>query len=249
LSEELLSDICEQILEIDKSMRFAGIANNMGSLVVTTYRQGLVPLMTSDETSQYATQAVLRPAIREDFEIKLGRLQYSIGKYEKLIRATVPILLSSNTDHESKFYLFLSFDKYNFSCAVKDDFIRNDTYKCGLCVSNNVNECYHRTVDYGPCISNEFFKNRGCKYRTFPEDYTTINKGTREEKVFIDDDTTNHLQTEYSQWPYLENLKERKAWRACDYYHQLNIALSASHSTLNYSMFLSLLPTRFIVPR
>ena len=110
MSEELLSDICEQILEIDKSMRFAGIANNMGSLVVTTYRQGLVPLMTSDETSQYATQAVLRAAIREDFEIKLGRLQYSIGKYEKLIRATVPILLSSNTDHESKFYLLLSFD-------------------------------------------------------------------------------------------------------------------------------------------
>ena len=110
MSEELLSDICEQILEIDKSMRFAGIANNMGSLVVTTYRQGLVPLMTSDETSQYATQAVLRAAIREDFEIKLGRLQYSIGKYEKLIRATVPILLSSNTDHESKLYLLLSFD-------------------------------------------------------------------------------------------------------------------------------------------
>ena len=55
-------------------------------------------------------KSVLRAAIREDFEIKLGRLQYSIGKYEKLIRATVPILLSSNTDHESKFYLLLSFD-------------------------------------------------------------------------------------------------------------------------------------------
>jgi hypothetical protein len=109
LSEELLSDICERILEIDKSMRFAGIANNMGSLVVTTYRQRLVPLMSNAETSQYATQAVLRAAIREDFEIKLGRLQYSIGKYEKLIRATVPISFSSNTDHESKFYLLLSF--------------------------------------------------------------------------------------------------------------------------------------------
>ncbi|MGC1928167.1 MAG: hypothetical protein WA667_04280 [Candidatus Nitrosopolaris sp.] len=110
MAEELLSDICEQILEIDKSMRFAGIANNMGSLVVTTYRQGLVPLMTRDETSQYAMQAVLRAATREDFEIKLGRLQYSIGKYEKLIRATVPILLSRNSDYESKFYLLLSFD-------------------------------------------------------------------------------------------------------------------------------------------
>ena len=26
--------------------------------------------------------------------------------------------------------------KNNFTCAVKDDFIRNGTYKCGLCVSN-----------------------------------------------------------------------------------------------------------------
>lgn len=82
----------------------------MGSLVVTAYRQGLVPLMTRDETSQYAMQAVLRAATREDFEIKLGRLQYSIGKYEKLIRATLPILLNRNGDYESKFYLLLSFD-------------------------------------------------------------------------------------------------------------------------------------------
>jgi hypothetical protein len=81
------------------------MANNMGSLVVTTYRQRLAPLMTRYETSQYATQAVLRAAIREDFEIKLGKLRYSIGKYEKLIRATVPILHCRN-----KFYLLLTFD-------------------------------------------------------------------------------------------------------------------------------------------
>ena len=141
-------------------------------------------------------------------------------------------------------FVTLAKGKNNFQCLVKDDFIRNDTFKCGLCVSNSVNECYHTTVDYGPCISNEFFKNSGCKYRTFPEDYTKINKGTMKEKVFIHDDATNHYQSEYSQWSYLENLKEERLWKPCDYYHQLNIALTASHSTLNYPMFLSLLPTR-----
>ena len=104
-SIQLLSDTCEQMLETDKSIRFASMANNMGSLVVTTYRQGLAPLMTRYETSQYATQAVFRAAIREDFEIKIGKLRYSIGKYEKLIRAIVPILHSRN-----KFYLLLTFD-------------------------------------------------------------------------------------------------------------------------------------------
>jgi hypothetical protein len=81
----------------------------MGGLEATEYRQGLVPLMTRDQTSQYAIQAVLRAATRQNFETNIGRLQYSIGKYEKLIRATVPIMLSNN-NHDSKLYLLLSFD-------------------------------------------------------------------------------------------------------------------------------------------
>jgi len=59
--------------------------------------------------------------------------------------------------------------KNNFICAVKDDFIRNGTYKCGLCVSNKTKGCYHTTSDYGPCMNNETFVKSGCKYRTFRE--------------------------------------------------------------------------------
>jgi hypothetical protein len=36
--------------------------------------------------------------------------------------------------------------KEQFSCAVKDDFIRNGTYRYGSCVSNNVNECTMQPV-------------------------------------------------------------------------------------------------------
>ena len=109
MTEQLFSDICKQILSVHESIRFGGIANKMGSLEATAYRQGLVPLMTRDQTSQYAIQAVLRAATRGDFETNIGRLQYSIGKYEKLIRATIPILLSNN-DHDNRLYLLLSFD-------------------------------------------------------------------------------------------------------------------------------------------
>ena len=109
MSEHVFSDICKQILRIDESIRFAGVANKMGSLEATEYRQGLVPLMTRDQTSQYAIQAVLRAATRQNFETNIGRLHYSIGKYEKLIRATVPII-PSNNNHDSKLYLLLSFD-------------------------------------------------------------------------------------------------------------------------------------------
>jgi hypothetical protein len=43
-----------------------------------------VPLMNKQETTHYAVQAVLRAAIREEFESKIGRLEYSIGKYQGL---------------------------------------------------------------------------------------------------------------------------------------------------------------------
>ena len=94
---------------MDNSIRFAGIANNLGSLVATAYRNVLTPMVNKQETSHYAIQAVLRAATREDFESKIGRLVYSLGKYEKLIRATIPIKLYGNKgDDESKFTIFCS---------------------------------------------------------------------------------------------------------------------------------------------
>jgi hypothetical protein len=109
--EKDLNSLCKEILQLDNSIRFAGIANNLGSLVATAYRNGLTPLMDKKETSHYAIQVVLRAATREDFESKIGRLVYSIGKYERLIRATIPIKLSSSKEDENKFYyLLLSFD-------------------------------------------------------------------------------------------------------------------------------------------
>ena len=63
----------------------------MGKLVATTYQEGVVPLMTQEEISQYALRAVVRATTHEDFEKNLGKLRYSIVNYERLVRATVPI--------------------------------------------------------------------------------------------------------------------------------------------------------------
>ena len=146
-------------------------------------------------------------------------------------------------------YLKIAKGMNNFPCLVKEDFIKNDSYRCGVCVSDDVNECYHTTVEYGPCMSNESFKDSGCKYRTFSKDYKTSNKGTTIENVFIDYNTTNYYQKEYSQWLHLENLRDqRRAWRPCEYFDQLNAALSSSHSIFNYSNFLALLPNKKILP-
>jgi ATP-dependent DNA helicase DinG len=145
-------------------------------------------------------------------------------------------------------YLKAAKGKNNFPCLVKEDFIKNNSYQCGNCITHNANECYHTTVEYGPCMTNEAFKEGGCKYRSFLKDYKISNKGTKAELVFIDEDTENYYQKEYSQWLHLLNLKEKTNWKPCEYFNQLNMALTSSHSIFNYSIFLALLPNKKSLP-
>lgn len=100
-------ELCGKILSLDSSIRFIGLVDHLGSLVATVYRKGLVPLATKEETAKYASQAVfMTGALAGGFNSRVGKMQYVVGKYENLIRATVPVV-SAGYD---KFYLMLSFE-------------------------------------------------------------------------------------------------------------------------------------------
>src|SRR5919106_1837105 len=134
-NEAAAFNLCNQILELDAKIRFVGIANHLGTLLASAYRNGLVPLLTREETTHYALQSVLRASIKEDFESKLGRQEYSIGKYENVIRATIPIIMivkgelerngviedrNEGNGSDLKFYLLLSFDvDYNAQNVIE----------------------------------------------------------------------------------------------------------------------------------
>ena len=160
-------------------------------------------------------------------------------------------------------YLTVVKGKSNFPCLVKEDFLRDGKYRCKICLSHEVPHqikatekedpviitgCKHTTVEYGPCMTDETFRDDGCKYRTFPKDYTVVKKGTKSESVFIPLVDIQNYQKDYSQWLHLKNFKTSDSpitdWRACPYFDQLNIALNASHSIFNYSNFLALLPSK-----
>ena len=160
-------------------------------------------------------------------------------------------------------YLKVVKGKSNFPCLVKEDFLRDGKYRCKICLSHEVPHqikatekedpviitgCKHTTVEYGPCMTDETFRDDGCKYRTFPKDYTVVKKGTKSESVFIPLVDIQNYQKDYSQWLHLKNFKTSDSpitdWRACPYFDQLNIALNASHSIFNYSNFLALLPSK-----
>src|ERR671915_427158 len=97
-----LHRFCEDVIAKDSSIRFAGIANQMGNLIEADYREGLHPLMDRQETEHYTIQTVLRASTRETFENKLGKQRYAIAVYEKLIRATVPIVIIGHHDDKDE---------------------------------------------------------------------------------------------------------------------------------------------------
>ena len=46
---------CNRIFESDRSIRFVGIANKMGRQIISSYRSGLMPLLTRNEIEMFAT--------------------------------------------------------------------------------------------------------------------------------------------------------------------------------------------------
>jgi hypothetical protein len=100
-------EFCDRVITLDKSIRFAGIADEDGHLVAIAERKGLKPLLNPEERAQYAITAATRQYTRLRWEYLLGKINYAMSNYAKLIRATIPI-----ADENSRLYyvLLLSFD-------------------------------------------------------------------------------------------------------------------------------------------
>jgi hypothetical protein len=83
--------ICNEILELDSSIRFAAIANKMGKILAAKFSRGVKALLSSEEIEANIVKAVLRMKTREDYEEKLGRTIYTFALYEKVKRASISL--------------------------------------------------------------------------------------------------------------------------------------------------------------
>jgi hypothetical protein len=90
------------VLGLDKSIRWVGVASSVGELLLVKRRKDLVPLMTHEENQEYTLSAINRHKSRIKFQEKIGKLLYALGKYEKLTRVVAPI--------NDNFYLLITFD-------------------------------------------------------------------------------------------------------------------------------------------
>jgi hypothetical protein len=101
-------ELCAKILSLEDSIRFVALADHLGLLIATVYREGLAPLATKEETARYAGQLVLPTGAVSGGKLmsKVGKMQYVVGKFENLVRATIPIV----SDSYDKYYLLMPLD-------------------------------------------------------------------------------------------------------------------------------------------
>ena len=102
INKDHFENLSKEILKINSSLRWIAIADSNGTLLNIARRDGLEPLMTRQENQEYTLNAIARHKSRMKFEDKLGRLVYSLGKYEKLVRIVTPI--------NNKYYVLLTVD-------------------------------------------------------------------------------------------------------------------------------------------
>ena len=116
-NDNFLYTFTKDILNSDKSIRWVGVINKDGIIINEQYREGLQPFLSKEENQESAINTIIRHKTRIKYESKMGKIIYSIGKYENLNRSTIPI--------NENYYLLLTmdFDEYNFDKIIMEKII------------------------------------------------------------------------------------------------------------------------------
>ena len=80
--DELFSIFVKKVMSLNKSIRWPGMANQLGRIIKETHRENVRPLLTSEENLEYAANTIARHKERIKYEPKIGKLEYTLVKYE-----------------------------------------------------------------------------------------------------------------------------------------------------------------------
>lgn len=85
-----LKETCQYLLE-DGKIRFVGIINRMGRIITETYQKGITSLLVDKEDRMISMELALEVFLREEFDEKLGSIDYVLSKRKKVNLISIPI--------------------------------------------------------------------------------------------------------------------------------------------------------------
>ena len=116
IESDSMMNLCEQILNLDKSIRFVGISNNIGDVITAKYGENITPLLSGIEAEMSIFQSITRIDSVQAMKDKLGKIIYVAEVFENVKRATIIL--------DSDCFLLVSFNAY----ADHDAIIMNKIY-------------------------------------------------------------------------------------------------------------------------
>ena len=78
------NQLCNDFLKLNEKIRFVGVINSSGNLIVQKNRKDTTSLLTDDETNMLVHYSFSRWKRLENIQHKLGKIKETITKFEKV---------------------------------------------------------------------------------------------------------------------------------------------------------------------
>ena len=86
-----LPALCSRIFEIDEKIRFVGMIDQMGKLIVGDMKKGTASLEKNDGSIRLYLGYAINNILRRDFDNVFGKVLYTFSEREKIKLLTIPI--------------------------------------------------------------------------------------------------------------------------------------------------------------
>lgn len=83
--------LCEKIIKLDRSIRFAGIVNKRGEVIEGGFKHGVEPLLNGTDEQQMYIHSLSNLTTLQSYSDRLGIVRYSLTEHEKVTLLTFPL--------------------------------------------------------------------------------------------------------------------------------------------------------------
>ncbi|HEY7110393.1 MAG TPA: DUF6659 family protein [Nitrososphaeraceae archaeon] len=91
MNQAYKNELCSRMLNLDPTIRFAGIIDRKGMLIAGGMKEGLQSLERDEESLKLYLSYAINNIMREDFDSIFGKVLYTVSEREKIKLATFPL--------------------------------------------------------------------------------------------------------------------------------------------------------------
>jgi hypothetical protein len=83
--------LCDEIIKLDRHIRFAGVVNNRGEVIEGGFQHGVEPLLDGTDEQQMYIHSLSNLTTLQSYKDRLGIVRYTLTEHEKVTLLTFPL--------------------------------------------------------------------------------------------------------------------------------------------------------------